>query len=323
MSSAIRVAFAGLAHSHPFADAEGVRALGAEVVAVFDSDAATRDDFAARFGGVACDAVAELADLRPDIVVATPHPDEAVSILRALIAHDARAPVFFNKIVAATTEQLTRWESAMAHASPGSVGTASVLRFAPVLGRLAADVAECDVLGLRVRVQHDNAGFQRAGRAWQDDPLLGGGTVVTVGVHAWEIVGRILPGAVIETGAGWTRRRRDSTTRSEDAGGFRGSVRIAVGEVPVDVVITGLPGPDAYGVEVLTSAGLRSVELDVTSPRETLGYTGLSRILVSSAEAGTAPAPWAQSRTVVRNTVTAAELIRQSYTEGVSSAPRA
>lgn len=311
MTMPIRVAFAGLAHSHPYADAEGALALGAEVVAVHDGDAAVRSDFAERFGGIACDSLSALAAASPDIIVATPLPHESVPFLGALTGADARVPVFFNKVVAATPDQLAQWEGVISQATV-PVGTASVLHFAPTLGQLAAKIDQSGVLGIRVRVQHDNAGFQRPDRAWQDDPVGGGGTLVTVGAHAWEMIDVILPGAAIDSGSGWTRTRSGSTTRSEDAGGFNGVLRVGAARVPVDVVVTGLPGPDAYGVEVLTESGLQQLEIDVTSPRDALGYSGLVRALLAGAADGTAPAPWGQSEAVVRNTVRAADLVRRA-----------
>lgn len=311
----MKVAFAGLAHSHPYADAEGVLGLGAEVVAVYDADDAAREEFAGRFGGTACATLSDLRELDPDIVIATPLPHERVSLLSTLANTGARSPVFFNKVVAATHTQLTEWERA-ARVAAVPVGTASVLRFAPQLARFADAIAGTEILSIRVRVQHDNTGFQRPGRDWQDDPELGGGTLVTVGVHAWEMIDLVLPGAVLESGSGWTRRRRGSATRSEDAGGFHGLLRASGTPIPVDVVITGVPGPDGYAIEVVAASGIRSLELEVSTPRESLGYTGLARSLLANAAVGTVPAPWAGARAVVSNTVHAAAVARDAEPRG-------
>lgn len=311
--SPLRVAFAGLAHSHPYTDAANVRALGAEVVGVHDADAGAAGDFAARFGGAAVDSVGALAALHPDLVIATPRPEEAVPFLQAL--GGGGAPVFVNKVIAATAAQLDEVDRALA-ASSVPVGTSSVLRFAPALRRLAAELAgdadTGEVLALRVHAQHDNAAFQLPDRSWQDDPQRGGGTAVTVGVHAWEMVDVLLPGAALVSGSGWTRTRRGSATASEDAAGVDGLLRVpgAEREVPVQVLVTGVPGPDAYTIDVVTATGIRSVALGGDDPNVELGFRGLLLALLDVAAQGETVAPWREARVVVANTIRAAELAR-------------
>ncbi|KJL24471.1 hypothetical protein RN51_01069 [Microbacterium oxydans] len=336
----LRVAFAGLAHSHPYTDAANVRALGAEVVGVHDADTAAAGEFAARFGGAAVASVEQLAVLRPDLVIATPRPHEIVPFLRAL--DSGRAPVFANKVIAATTAQLAELDRALA-ASSVPVGTSSVLRFAPALTALATSIrpVEFEVLALRVHAQHDNAAFRRrpsdapvalsvaktaaerqevrrepgagpSDRSWQDDPRQGGGTAVTVGVHAWEMIDVLLPGATLVSGSGWTRVRRGSNTVSEDAAGIEGLLRVpgAQREVPVQVLVTGTPGPDAYTLEVVTADGIRSLALDVDDANTELGFRGLIRALLDAAAQGATVASWTSARAVVANTIHAAEISR-------------
>ncbi|MFK3677135.1 Gfo/Idh/MocA family oxidoreductase [Microbacterium sp. NPDC090218] len=307
--SPLRVAFAGLAHSHPYTDAANVRALGAEVVGVHDADAAAATAFAASFGGAATASVGELLALRPDLVIATPRPHEVAPVLRALGA--ASAPVFVNKVIAATADQLGDVDRALA-SSAAPIGTSSVLRFAPALVALAAEVDADEVLGLRVHAQHDNAAFQLPDRSWQDDPLRGGGTLVTVGVHAWEMLDVVLPGAVLVEGSGWTRVRSGSGTASEDAAGFDGTLRLpgAQREVPVQALVTGVPGPDVYTVDVITHGGIRSVALDGEDANDALGFRGLIRALLDAAAQGATVAAWSAARVVVANTIRAAEIAR-------------
>lgn len=305
----LRVAFAGLAHSHPYTDAANVRALGAEVVGVHDADAVAAGGFAERFGTVATASVVELLALRPDLVIATPRPHEVGPFLRAL--GGGAVPVFVNKVIAATAAQLVEVDNVLA-ASATPVGTSSVLRFAPALAALARTIAGDDLLALRVHAQHDNAAFQLPGRAWQDDPHLGGGTAVTVGVHAWEMLDVLLPGAVLAEGAGWTRTRRGSVTASEDAAGLDALVRVpGTGrEVPVQVLVTGVPGEDAYAVDAVTATGRHSLVLDVDDANTALGFRGLIRALLDAAPHGAPPAPWSEARSVVANTIRAAEIAR-------------
>jgi hypothetical protein len=218
--------------------------------------------------------------------------------------------VFFNKVVAATDAQLHAWEEVLAGAS-ARVGTASVLRFAPGLERLAAELTGMEIIGLRVHAQHANAGFQVPGRSWQDDPTAGGGTLVTVGVHAWEMIDRIMPGATFQPVSGWTSRFDGSTTRSEDVAGVEGQLTAPAGRpVPVQVLVSGVPGPDRYAIEALTVSGVHSCELDVGDAIESLGFAGLMRALLREAPHGRVPAPWREARTVVVNSIRAAESAR-------------
>jgi predicted dehydrogenase len=307
----LRVAFAGLAHSHPSTDAANVRALGAEVVAVHDTDAHASAEFALRFGGVAVGSVEELRARRPDLVIATPRPQEVVPVLRALSADAADAPLFLNKVIAATAGQLAARDRTI-QASRGAVGTSSPLRFAPALAAFAAEVDAAEVVSIRVHAQHDNTAFQLPGRAWQDDPHLGGGTLVTVGVHAWEMLDVVLPGAELRAARGWTRRSVGSTTRSEDVAGVSGLLRVdgRADEVPVEVLVGGVPGPDVYAVELVTASGIRSLAVPMDDPNESLGFRGLVGALLDAAAAGGVVAPWAGARVVVANTIRATDAAR-------------
>lgn len=311
----VRVAFAGLAHSHPWTDAGNLLRLGAQVVGVHDRDPDAVSAFAARTGAVVVPSSAALLGVDPDIIVATPRPEEWEELLGALAVRSP-PPVFANKVVAGTPAQLDERERAL----PASArfGTSSVLRFAPAIEELAAVVHDREVLGIRVRVQHDNTPFLQPDRAWQDDPARGGGTLVTVGVHAWEIVDRLLPGAEFTQAVGWTRRRHGSTTRSEDAAGATGLLRMpgAAACIPVQVLVAGVPGPGAYGVEVVTDAGILRVELDLADANRSLGFLGLAQALLAAARRGQAPAPWPASRVVVANTVVAARCARRPAESG-------
>ncbi|ALX66113.1 hypothetical protein [Microbacterium sp. XT11] len=337
--TALRVAFAGLAHSHPFTDAQNVLAQGGEVVAVHDADPAAAAGFAGRFDAVVAPSTEALASYGADLVIATPRWDETVPALRGLTGADAAAPVFVNKTVAATPAQVSAFAAAVADAHV-AVGTSSVLRFAPAVVALAEAVAAdraagAEVLAVRVHAQHDAAAFRLPGREWQDDPERGGGTLVTVGVHAWEMVDAVLPGAALVAPSGSTRRIAGSATRSEDLGvvcgmlevpgaavtsraappavpaSTAGRVASAVERIPVQVLVSGVPGPDAYRIEVVTAAGVRAADLDVDDANESLGFAGLVRALRAAAGDGRAAAPWSEAEVVVRNTVTAAMAARE------------
>lgn len=315
----LRVAFAGLAHSHPYSDAANVRALGAEVVGVHDADAGAAEEFALRFGGAAVASLDLLTALRPDLVIATPRPHDVRGFLHLLGTRDA--PVFVNKVIAPTGARLAEIDRVLT-ASSAPVGTSSVLRFAPALVALAGQIGGEDVLALRVHAQHDNAAFQLPDRAWQDDPRRGGGTAVTVGVHAWEMVDVLLPGAALVSirldahapriddrvggccghrgsAAGSRRGARSAGAGARHGDAGRGCVRSGGGD--------GRRYP--FG---LARRGRRSGRGgdQGEGPNETLGFRDLIHALLDAAPRGATVAPWGESRVVVANTIRAAEIAR-------------
>lgn len=311
----IRVAFAGLAHSHPTSDATNLTALRQggnpiEFVGVYDAEPAQLSAFSERFGCPAAPSLAALAERAPDLVIVTGRPHETAPFVRELLS-GTQAKLFVNKVVAGTSAQLDAWEDAISQA-PHRVGTASVLRFAPAIRALASRVAGADIWGVRVLAQHDIDMFLAPDRAWQDDPERGGGTLVTAGLHAWEMIGTVLPGAVLDGEVGgWIHRSADSASSSEEAAQLTASLTLRSGaRIPLAVTVTGTPGPEVYAVDVFTSTGTHSVRLAFPGPSDSLGFTELATALLEQTNSGRATAPWAEARIVVTNTLRAAEALR-------------
>ena len=306
----MRVAFAGAAHSHPFSDARNLRERGAEVAGVWEAD----DPVAAAAFGQEFEApvvrdLDALLDDQLDLVIVTPRTHRVAGVVHSLVR--AGVPFFVNKVAAATSGQLDSLDQAM----PASRGfTSSVLRFAPRLTAFAAQLEGEQVLAARVRAQHDLAGFTTPARAWQDDPAGAGGTLVNIGVHAWEMLDVLLDDDVT-VDAGSTRRRPGSPTRSEDVAIVHGRTS---GGVPLTAEISGLPGPDSYALSVMTGSGLLELELAVddlvTDLVTELGYRELASRLVDFAAGGDVPVPWRRSRRVLASTIHAAELARSAAT---------
>ncbi|MCS3426934.1 hypothetical protein [Leucobacter aridicollis] len=314
----IRIAFAGLAHSHPVSDASNLARLRdagspVEVVGVFDSDAALATAFAARFGCEIAPTLAALAGTRPDLVILTARPHETAPFVRELLATTG-ALVFANKVVAGTAAQLAAWEAAIA-GDQDRVGTSSVLRFAPALRALAARVAGSGVWGVRVLAQHDIEMFLAPDRAWQDDPARGGGTLVTAGIHAWEMLNAVLPGAeLVGDVSGWTHRSPGSRSASEEVAQLAGTVAVPDRrDVQFGITVTGTPGPERYAIDVFTATGTLSVSLEFPHPHDSLGFAELAAALVDNTQGGCATAPWDSARAVATNTIRAAQALRGTH----------
>jgi predicted dehydrogenase len=302
-----RVAFAGVAHSHAFADAENLRARGAQLVSVWDADdRVAAAEFRRRFPVADRPTLDALLDDRPDVVVVTARTHRAAAIARR--CRDARTPAFFNKTVAADHAGIDAWTDA----AGAPRFTASVLRFAPGLVRFAHELGDDRVHALDIVVQQDIAGFLRPGRTWQDDPAGAGGTLVNVGIHAWEMFDVLLPGVRVDVLSGSTLEH--PMTASE----LIGTVHGRADSTAVSVTVSGVAGPARYAVRALTDTGFRSLEL-ATDP-DSLGYGALADGILTLAADRTPLITDERSRVVCANTVEAARLARRTPLQPVASA---
>ena len=294
----MRIAFAGVAHSHPFADAANLVARGMTIAGVWDADdPSRRADFAARFGAEVHGGLDDLLASAPDAVVVTVRTRRAVEV--ALACADAGVPAFFNKTVAACSADLDRW----ADLPPASRFTSSVLRFAPALADFAESLGGAGLRALEVHAQHDIAGFLIDDRAWQDDPGGAGGSMVNIGLHAWEMVDVLLPGAQAEILSAF-RVRGAVATASE----VLGSVHARIDDIPVTVTISGLAGADRYAVLAWTDTGIR--ELVLPDDLDGLGYGGTADAIAALARDGAVPVSSQRTISVYRNTIASADAAR-------------
>ncbi|GAB3597904.1 hypothetical protein GCM10027408_11490 [Microbacterium tumbae] len=268
------------------------------LIGVWDEDdPAQRDAFAGRLAVSVVPRLHDLLSAGADAVVATVRTSRAALVAAA--CRDAGVPAFFNKTVAADAAGVAAWE-AVGHPR---LFTSSVLRFAPALRAFAAEVAGVPLRGLDVLVQHDIAGFLAPGRSWQDDPAGAGGTLVNVGVHAWEMVDVLLPGVGAEILSA-SRTRGDAGTASE----VFGVVHARIGELALTVTVSGVRGPDRYAARAWTDDGIR--ELVLADDAEALGYGGAADAVAVLARGGLPPVEPARTLAVYRNAVGAAAAAR-------------
>ncbi|MGH8793778.1 MAG: Gfo/Idh/MocA family protein, partial [Stackebrandtia sp.] len=209
----MRIGFAGLAHSHPFTDAATARAQGVEDVVAWSDDPTRLEAFRRDCDCLAVDSLPALLARRPDAVVATLRPAEVAGVVAAVL--DAGVPCFANKVVAATPAQLEALDKAV-RGREDRFFTASVLRFAPAVRALAAELESAVPVLARAVVRHDISMFLRPERRWQDDPAVGGGTLVSVGLHGVELLDAVL-GEGVQAAAAERAVRAVRDTRSEDA----------------------------------------------------------------------------------------------------------
>ncbi|WP_309104082.1 Gfo/Idh/MocA family oxidoreductase [Microbacterium sp.] len=296
---AARVGFAGVAHSHPFTDAENLRTRGVRLAGVWDADDPRRlDEFTRRFDVPVCTRLNDLLEDGPDVVVATPRTPRAAEVARACAS--AGIPVFFNKTVAADAAGLDIWD----HLPAGRRFTTSVLRFAPSLVRLADDMADRTVHAIDVHVQHDIADFLVGARRWQDAPDGAGGTLMNLGIHAWEMLDVLLPGSTARMLSA-TAARGSADTASE----LVATVHAEVEGRAVSVTVSGVGGADRYAVRVTADDGVHDVRLP--QDPEGLGYHGTADAILQLAREEEEPVAAERTASVYRNAIAATELARR------------
>ncbi|MGH3730046.1 MAG: Gfo/Idh/MocA family protein [Micromonosporaceae bacterium] len=303
----MRIAFAGLATSHPFTDAGTLTTAdgGCELV-VTEPDPERLARFIAAYPGtrVLPDLTA-LLDAEPDGVVVTVPPPEVPRVLDAVLRRDL--PSFVNKPAAATAAQLAGLEAAVARA-PHRVLTTSVLRYAPAVRRLGAAEDRSDLLAVRVTVRHDVGRWLAGSTPWQDDPEVGGGTLVTMGLHGVEVLVSLL-GTGHRLTAVSAATRRYGGLRSEDTAVL--GLRWPDGVLGT-VEVLGVAGEESYEVAMHRASGSQLVtmpDLD-GSPGEAsdpFGYRATMAEFLRMVAGEPSPVPWEQTRAVLATLTEARE----------------
>lgn len=286
----MRIAFAGLATSHPFADARTL-ANYADLV-VWEPDAERVGKLRAEHpGAVVVPDLEQLLATEPDGVVLTvPTPQIAATLAPVLAAGH---PCFVNKPAAATRAQLTELDAIVSpHAE--KVMSSSVLRFAPSFA--GRTVHADDVLAVRATVRHDVGLWATGYNPWQDDPAEGGGTIVTMGIHGVELLVALLGPQVRLLGAGGAIRHHRGL-QSEDTAVM--ALQWDSG-VTGTVEILGVSAEESYSVTVHTAAG--SEEIVITTGDdvfEGLGYRGTIESFLAMVNGAPSPVPWPQTRAIL------------------------
>jgi predicted dehydrogenase len=283
----MRIALAGLATSHPYADARTLSAHAELVVWETDPERLARLLQQHPDATVAPDLPALLAMRLDGVVLTVPTPQVSAALEQVL---ERGLPCFVNKPAAATVAQLDALDRVVARA-PELVLSSSVLRFAPDF--VDFRVPREQVLAVRATVRHDVGLWATGYNPWQDDPASGGGTIVTMGLHGVELLVALLGPAVQLVGVA-TATRRYGRLRSEDTGLL--TLRWADG-VPGVVEVLGVSETESYEVVVHTADGDRRVTLQ--GGEDALGYRATLEAFLRMVRGEPSPVPWAQTRAVL------------------------
>ncbi|HEX6685222.1 MAG TPA: Gfo/Idh/MocA family oxidoreductase [Candidatus Limnocylindrales bacterium] len=295
----MRIAIAGLASSHPFTDAR-ILSRRAELV-VYDDEPARVARFVSEHPQArVVPNVSGLLDARPDGVVLTVPTPQAAPVLAEFLDRDL--PCFVNKPAAATSAQLAAIDLAISRA-PHRVLSTSVLRFSPAFRSFTVDPE--DVMAAQVIVRHDVTRWAKGHNPWQDDPAIGGGMLVTMGVHGIELLVALL-GTDVRTVSATAATRRYTTLASEDTAVV--ALRWA-GGTPASVTFIGASDAESYEVIMHTASGDRRVVIEGgDEPEVALGYRGTLEGFLSMVDGAPSPVPWSQTHAVLSALVHAREL---------------
>lgn len=290
----MRIAFAGLATSHPYTDARTLARHGQ--LHVWEPDEERLGRFTGEHpGAVVARSLEELLATGPDGVVLTVRTPLVADALKSVL--ETGAPVFVNKPAAATREQLAAVDELAAPAA-ARILSSSVLRFAPAFA--AARVEPGEVLAVRATVRHDVGLWAGGYNAWQDTPGEGGGTMVTMGIHGVELLVALLGPDVRLAGAAGATRHYDGL-RSEDTGVM--ALRWGSG-VTGTVEILGVSEEESYTVTVHTKDASEQIVI-----ADDLGYEGTIDAFLAMVGGGPSPVPWEQTRAILDILIAAREAV--------------
>jgi len=304
----VKIAVVGLAFSHPYSYTQILRRMGHTVSHVWDDDSARLTEFAARFGAAALSSVDDVPFDVDGVIVTGRLPER---IEHALLFLNRGTPVYLGKPMVATAAQLMRLHET-AHRTGTPVLTTSVLRYAPALVSLRRHVDQ-GRLGAPVAVHclsaHSIESYLKEPHIWQDDPARGGGTLITMGVHALEMLSALV-GYRIHSVACRTARRFHTRSLSEDVAvltiewsdGLLGTVDI-VGGVSGEFY-----GVELYGSEAVLRASIpkgdvrdhRGAAVGDVDPWEEFGYVGTMTAFADMCRTRKTPVSLDESEAIMR-----------------------
>jgi predicted dehydrogenase len=310
----LRIAVVGLAHSHPYSYTKILQNAGHEVAYVWDDDAERLARFARDYGATPLDHSSAIPRNEVDgVIVASRLPERIDHVIGCL---EMGLPVYSGKPMATGEAQIARLSAAVQRTETPLLAT-SVLRYAPALQQLRAYV-QSGVLGTLVSIRavaaHAIKNYMAEPHVWQDDPARGGGTLLSMGVHALEMLSTVV-GSDFDTVYCRTGKRFHQESLSEDVAlltlawqnGLLGTVEI----------VGGVSG-EYYGVEIFGSEKVVHVSLpsgtiqdhrggsigDV-DPYVEFGYVGTIAAFLEMCETRTMPVPLEESVAIARNLLAA------------------
>lgn len=211
----MNIAVVGLAFSHPYSYTQILQRMGHHVTHVWDDMPERLAEYAARFGVAPVASISDIPVAELDGVIVTGRLPERVDHAIHFLEHGL--PVYASKPMATSLTQVERLVETVRRTGSPYFST-SVLRYAPALASLHNHL-EAGRLGTLVSARatsaEDVSMYMREPNRWQDDPALGGGSIITMGLHALEMLVVLLGPNIRRVWCRATRRVHMQST-SED-----------------------------------------------------------------------------------------------------------
>ena len=283
----MKIAYVGLANSHPFTDAEHVVALRDDVeLHIWDEDASRMRRFAADYpDAIAHRSFDELLSAQPDGALVTVPPSRIAPLAGALLT--AGCAVAITKPAATCHDELAALEAAVA-GREGRVLSTSILRFAPDLAAVTGPVEQVHVVAA-----HDIAYWAVPESRWQDEA---GGLVPMMGAHAFELLEAMLGPMMRVTGC-VARKASDLPLASPDvASGTASNADGVRATFEIDGTVTG----QSYRVEYTDADGRHSIQIGESGGADPFGSEAMTRHLLAMADGASSPLAWDDTAAVLR-----------------------
>ncbi len=310
----MKIAVVGLAFSHPYTYTQILKRMGHQVSHVWDDDPTRLAEFAARFGAAPVPSSEAVPPGGVDGVIVTGRLPERID--DALLFVERGTPVYLGKPMVANASQLIRLGAALRRTGTPLL-TTSVLRYAPALRSLRRHLDQ-ERPGTLVAVHglsgHSIDLYMKEPNVWQDDPARGGGTLITMGVHALEMLCALV-GYRIRSVSCRTGRRLHARSLSEDIAVL--TLEWADGLLGTVDVVGGVSG-EFYGVEVYGSDAVlrasipkgdvrdhRGAAIGDADPWEEFGYAGTMDAFMEMCRTREMPVPLEESEAIMRTLLAA------------------
>jgi len=305
----MNIAVVGLAFTHPYSYTQILHGLGHRVTHVWDDTPARLAEFAERFGVTPVNTPEAIPTEGLDGVLATSSFPDRVN--HAIYFLERGLPVYMSKPMAPSLEQLRRLKEAVARSGSPLMGT-SVLRYAPAIAALRGHL-DSGRLGTLVSARavsaHDVGMYMKEPNIWQDDPQRGGGTIITMGLHAVEPLVALL-GPRIRSVFCRAGRRHYTQSLSEDIAILTLEWEdglLAVADIPSGV------NAELFGVEIYGSKGSVKASMPKGDVQDALGgavghvdhfeefgYVGTMKAFLEMCRTRRMPIPFEESEAIAR-----------------------
>ena len=317
----MKIGVIGLAFSHPYTYSSVIRRMGHTVDWVWDTDAQKAKAFADEHGAMVVENVERLFAAKPDgIIISTRGGHERTTYI--LPAIEQHIPTYIAKPLVTGVADLEMIVRA-ARTAQSPIMSTSVLRFAPGIRALGEHVRlgrAGTLLSIHASAVHSIARYMEPEHRWQDDLESGGGTLVSMGVHALDPIASVV-GCDVESVSAYTTRRLFKESLSEDAATV--ICRYTNGLVASIDLVGGFHG-EFYGIDVYGSDGIYRARVPSMQVEDhaggarggadawtEYGYVGTMTAFLEMCRTGTPPIPLEETTQVMRTLLTA----RRSATE--------